>query len=69
MLMVGDSVQITPRTQDARAFWAFVDGWHGTVRGAGQGGRFVVVCQREDGPKTFYVEPDSLTKIHTFGRA
>ena len=68
MFLAGDPVQITPRGQDAKAFWSFVDGWTGTVRGAGPGGRLVVVCTRDDGEKQFLVEPDSLTKLHTFGR-
>ena len=63
MFLIGEQVQITPRTKEAREFWAFVDGWHGEVRGAMAGGRMVVVCDREDGPKQFYVEPENLTKV------
>lgn len=68
MLMAGDPVQITPKGKEAATFWAFVDGWTGVVTGQG-GGRFTVECQRPDGKKTLYVEPENLTKLWNFGRA
>lgn len=67
MFLAGQQVQITPKNAEARKFWAFVDGWCGRVEGMNTG-RVVVVCQRDDGPKTLFVEPDNLTTLHNFGR-
>lgn len=60
MFLVGDPVQITPKGQDAKAFWSFVDGWHGKIAGQ-QGARFTVECERPDGKKMLYVEPENLS--------
>ena len=62
MFLAGDHVQITPKGQEAKRFWAFVEGWTGRVQASG-GGRLTVVCQTAEGNKTFYVEPENLTKI------
>jgi hypothetical protein len=61
MFLVGDHVQITPKTKEAKAFWGFVDGWIGTVQGYNLG-NVEVVCRRDDGIKTFYVPDDCLSK-------
>lgn len=61
MFLVGDPVQITPKTREAQAFWAFVDGWHGTVAGYNLG-NVEVHCTRPDGMKTFFVPEQHLTK-------
>ena len=68
MFLVGDPVQITPKGKDAQKFWAFVDGWTGKVGGINNGA-VEVVCQRDDGTKTFFVQPENLTKLSNLGRA
>lgn len=54
-IRIGDSVIITAKDD----FYAFVDGWCGRVM-AFQSGCAVVVCQRPEGEKTFWVPPDQL---------
>lgn len=60
MFLIGQKVQITPKTQAAKAFWAFVEGWTGVVEGVNTG-HYVVVCHGLDTPRTFFVEPENLT--------
>ena len=67
MFLAGDKVQITPRSPEAKRFWSFVDGWTGTIEGS-MGSRLTVVCNRDDGIKTLYLEPENLTKLWNFGR-
>lgn len=62
MFLHGDRVRITPKTPEAKKFWQFVDGWTGTVSGVNMG-NIVVTCSQLDGPKTFFVQPENLTKI------
>ena len=62
MFLHGDRVQITPQTPDDKKFWAFVDGWTGTVTGINMG-NVIVTCERQDGQKTFFVPPANLTKL------
>jgi hypothetical protein len=52
---VGDKVLITAKD----AFFAFVDGWRGTVKGFNNG-LAEVECERVDGTKTFFVPADQL---------
>lgn len=52
----GDAVIITAKDE----YFAFVDGWRGTVTG-NNNGLVVVECARVDGLKTFYVPADQLT--------
>jgi len=51
----GDRVVIAA-TDD---FYAFVDGWRGTVAGF-NGGAVEVRCMRPDGEKTLFVRPENL---------
>lgn len=52
----GDAVIITAKGD----YFAFVDGWSGTVAGLNNG-LVVVECARVDGLKTFFVPADQLT--------
>ncbi|AVO42737.1 hypothetical protein [Simplicispira suum] len=40
-------------------FFAFVDGWRGTVQGTNEG-LYEVACMRPDGMKTLFVPADQL---------
>lgn len=53
---LGDKVLIIAKDD----FYAFVDGWRGTVTGF-NGGAVEVVCYRADGAKTLYVPQDQLS--------
>lgn len=50
----------------ADEFFAYVDGWTGTVIGVNSG-LAVVECQREDGAKTFYVPAAQLRPVSAGG--
>ena len=52
----GDAVIITPTGE----FFAFVDGWRGTVTGLNNG-LVTVECARVDGTKTLFVPATELT--------
>ena len=52
----GDAVLITAKDE----YFAFVDGWSGTVAGLNSG-LVVVECARVDGVKTMFVPADQLT--------
>lgn len=52
----GDTVLITAKDE----YFAFVDGWRGTVTGLNNG-LVVVECARVDGVKTLFVPADELT--------
>jgi hypothetical protein len=52
----GDAVLITAKDE----YFAFVDGWRGTVAGLNSG-LVVVECARVDGVKTMFVPADQLT--------
>lgn len=58
MFLVGQQVQITPKSAEARQFWAYVDGRKGTVSGMNNG----LVEVKADG-LTLYVEPENLTHV------
>lgn len=58
MFLSGDTVQIAPSTVEARKFWAFVDGWIGTVRGINNGH-----IEVEAQGKIFFVQPENLKKV------
>jgi hypothetical protein len=51
----GDAVLITAKDE----YFAFVDGWRGTVTGLNNG-LVVVECARVDGLKTLFVPADEL---------
>jgi hypothetical protein len=55
---VGDRVQIVA----ADEFFAYCDGWKGTVQGLNEG-LFEVECQREDGNKTLFVPGAQLAML------
>lgn len=62
MFLVGNHVQVTPKSREDKEFWAFFDGYRGVVRGMNNG--FVeVVCQHPEGPKTLFIQPENLTAI------
>lgn len=63
MFLVGDPVQITPRSPEAKKFWGFVSGWCGEVGGMNNG---AVVVHAHG--KTFFVEPANVTKLHIPGK-
>jgi hypothetical protein len=52
----GDAVLITAKGE----YFAFVDGWRGTVAGLNNG-LVVVECARVDGLKTLFIPADELT--------
>lgn len=52
----GDAVLVTAKDE----YFAFVDGWRGTVVGLNNG-LVVVECARVDGIKTLFVPADELT--------
>ena len=52
----GDAVLITTKDE----YFAFVDGWRGTVAGLNNG-LVIVECARVDGLKTLFVPADELT--------
>lgn len=56
-LVIGSAVTIAAIDD----YYAFIDGWRGTITNT-LNGLFVVVCEREDGPKTFLIPPDQLRK-------
>lgn len=56
MFLVGQRVQITPKTAEARKFWEYVDGRTGNVEGVNNG--LIIV---KSGEQTFFVEPENLT--------
>lgn len=51
----GDAVLITAKDE----YFAFVDGWRGTVAGLNNG-LVVVECARVDGLKTLFIPADEL---------
>ena len=55
---IGDKVQIVA----ADDFFAFCDGWHGTIQGL-KNGLFQVECERQDGIKTLFVPGKQLANV------
>lgn len=55
---IGDQVRIVAKDD----FYAYINGWEGTIQGL-KDGHLEVVCQRDDGEKTFFVPGDQLAFV------
>jgi hypothetical protein len=54
-VFICDEVKVVAKDE----FFSHINGWEGTIQGLNNG-LFEVLCQREDGEKTFFIPGDQL---------